>query len=96
MNTGYNECGGQSKSNELKRIRYNQDNRGSGRGDGRGCGYFIFLDNLIQIQVYFQHLLKIFSDARCLFRSHSLLSIKVIFRAYLKNRISEIVDSLER
>ena len=88
VNTDYNECGGQSKSNEFGRIRYNQDDRHSDRGSGRGSGrnndrddrwdeHFIFLDNLIQIQVYFQqHLLKIFSDATCLFRSHSLLSIK--------------------
>ena len=90
-------------SHVIGRIRYNQNYRGRGRGMGRGNGrggrwggYFIFLGNLTQIQVYFQHLLKISSDATCLFRSHSLLSIKVIFRAYLKTRISEIVDSLEK
>ena len=66
VNPRYNECGGQSKSNEFGRIRYSQDDRGSGRGGGRGDRwgrYFIFLDNLTQIQVYFQqHLLKIFRE----------------------------------
>ena len=103
VNSRYNECGGRSKSNKFGRIRYNQNYRGSDRGSDRGNGrgdrwgeYYILLGNLIQIQVYFQHLLKISSNATCLFRRHSLLSIKVIFRSYLKNRISEIVNSLER
>ena len=71
-----------AKSNEFRRIRYNQDDRGNGRGNGRGDrwgGYFIFLGNLIQIQVYFQHLVKI--SRRCNM-SHSFLSIqKVIFKS---------------
>ena len=93
----YNECGGQSKSNEFERIRYSQDNRGSDRAGSRGdrwSGYFIFLDSLTQIQVYFQHLLKISDDFLLLWRCNmsslkfSFCIVQMLWRHFLQNFLS--------